>query len=286
MNIFKTTELVNKIVSEVLDFECGIDDELILAVVQVGDNPASNSYIKSKRLMAEKCNVKFNHVRLNENISEEDFKNELSRVKESCTGMLVQLPLPNHLTEDMVNEIISPEKDVDGFHPLNVGKMWTGERCIAPCTAAGIVEIAKWRLGNLEGKNVLIINRSNIVGKPSAKLFLDQNCSVEITHSKSRAMADKIMDADIMVIGIGIDGAINDYMLKKMNDKSTKKLIVDVGINMRNGKLVGDVQRDCYDMINNDLNIEVSSVPGGCGPMTCAMLMKNIVECYKLQNSL
>lgn len=247
-----------------------------LTVIQVGDNPASSVYVKNKNLVAKSLGIKSNTINLSNDIKESDLLDIIDSLNkdESIDGILVQLPLPEHIDENLILESISPDKDVDGFHPLNVGKLNIGKDEMVPATPAGIIELLKYYNVNIEGKHAVIIGRSNIVGKPMAHLLLKNNATVTIAHSKTKNLKDLTKLADILIVAIGKPNFI------KKDDIKENAVVIDVGINRINNKLVGDV--DFNDV--KDKASFITPVPGGVGPMTIAMLMKQTYNAYLNHN--
>ncbi len=245
-----------------------------LAVILVGEDPASQSYVKSKGKDAEQCGFRSTTLRLPESTTEEELLSEIQRLNDDpeVDGILVQLPVPKHINEDRVIEAISAEKDVDGFHPLNVAALWQKRPCVAPCTPKGIMKMLDEHHVEIEGKNAVVIGRSNIVGLPMAKMLLDRNATVTMAHSRTRNLPQIAAQADILVVAVGrprFAGA--DFVKPGVT-------VIDVGINRdpETGKLVGDVDFDAV----KDAALLITPVPGGVGPMTRACLMENTLECY------
>lgn len=241
-----------------------------LAVVLVGDDPASAVYVRQKRRACEEIGIRSVIHRLPADISQQEL---LSLVEEcnhdkSIHGILVQLPLPDGLNEEEVIEAISPAKDVDGFHPINVGRLQIGKGGSIPCTPAGVVELVRRTGTPIEGKHVVVVGRSNIVGKPAATLFLQENATVTICHSRTKDVAAECRRADILVAAVGRPRLVKKDWIKP------GAIVIDVGINRVDGKLVGDVD---FDEVK-DVAGAITPVPGGVGPMTIAMLMKATVE--------
>ena len=245
-----------------------------LDVILVGENPASMSYVRSKIKATEYCGFDGELIQLPETTSQEEL---LRIIRERNTnpavdGILVQLPLPKHIDEQRVIEAIAPEKDVDGFHPTNVAKLWLNQQTIVPCTPMGIMALLEKSGTPLEGQHAVVVGRSNIVGKPIAKLLLDKNCTVTIAHSRTANLGAICREADILVVAVGRPQMITGEMVKP------GATVIDVGINRTaDGKLVGDVDFDSVEPIAG----AITPVPGGVGPMTITMLMHNTIECYK-----
>lgn len=247
-----------------------------LAVVLVGNNAASLSYVKNKDKGCAEVGIKCTTVIKPESISENellDVINELNN-RNDIDGILVQLPLPKHINEKNIISAINVEKDVDGFHPLNVAGLWQKQEHIIPCTPKGIIRMLKSTEISIEGKHAVILGRSNIVGLPISKLLLDENATVTIAHSKTKNLKEITKQADILVVAIGKLGFVTSDMVK---DGCT---IIDVGINRdsNTGKIKGDVNISEDEIINK--NISISPVPGGVGPMTICCLLENTIECF------
>lgn len=245
-----------------------------LEVIIVGDNPASRSYVRGKIKATEYCGFDGELIELPESVSESDLLAEIARLNqdERVDGILVQLPLPKHIDEQKVIDAISPEKDVDGFHPENVARLWLNEPCILPCTPKGIIVLLERAGVELSGKRAVVIGRSNIVGKPVAKLLLDRNCTVTITHSRTQDLPALCREADIVVAAIGRAKMITADYIKP------GAAVIDVGINRTaDGHLVGDVDFEAV----KDIAGYITPVPGGVGPMTITMLMRNTIECFQ-----
>jgi methylenetetrahydrofolate dehydrogenase (NADP+)/methenyltetrahydrofolate cyclohydrolase len=253
-----------------------------LDVILVGQNPASLIYIRNKQRACEKCGIKFVKNELPENISEKELLSLIDKKNKdkNIHGILVQLPLPKHIDVKKVLNTIDFKKDVDGFHPINVGKLSVGELTgpdagILPCTAKGIIKLIKFVLGeNLSGKKAIVIGRSNIVGKPTSYLLLKENCTVKMAHSKTENLKDECKWADIIVVAVGKVGLITADMVK------AGAVVLDVGMNRIEGKWVGDVD---FDKVK-DVAGYISPVPGGVGQMTVACLVENVYEAYERLN--
>lgn len=245
-----------------------------LAVILVGEDPASRSYVKGKEKGCEQVGIYSELIELPETITEERLLAEIDRLNGdgSINGILVQLPLPKHIEEKAIIERISPEKDVDGFHPISVGRMMTGQDTFLPCTPHGIVELVKETNLDISGKHVVVIGRSNIVGKPVGQLFLNENATVTYCHSKTQNMKELSKLADILIVAVGRPKMITADYIKE------GAVVIDVGVNrLETGKLCGDVDFD------NVLNVAgyITPVPKGVGPMTITMLLHNTVESAK-----
>ena len=246
-----------------------------LAVIQVGDNPASTIYVRNKKKACDEAGIKSFEHHLNDDISEEELLKLIKQLNESTGihGILVQLPLPSHIPEQIVLEAISPDKDVDGFHPYNVGKLMVGKGSLLPCTPTGIIELLERSKVKIEGKKAVILGRSNIVGKPLAIMLLQKNATVTICHSKTKNLQDITKRADILVAAIGSPWFVKEDMVKE------GAIVIDVGINRVEKKLVGDVD---FDKVSQKAS-QITPVPGGIGPMTIALLMKNSLTAFKNQ---
>ncbi len=242
-----------------------------LAVVLVGENPASKVYVKNKIKQTKEVGFKSIEHRLEENISEKELLNLVEKLNndKNIQGILVQLPLPKHISSDKILDTILPIKDVDGFHAQNVGKLWSGLNTLVPCTPLGCSILLKKVVKDLSGKNAVIIGRSNIVGKPLAALLLAMNATVTITHSKTKNISEVAKEADILIAAVGIPEMVKKDWVKN------GAVIIDVGINRieRNGEriLVGDVD---YQEVITKVS-KITPVPGGVGPMTIACLLLN-----------
>jgi len=242
-----------------------------LAVIQVGDDPASSVYVNNKKKACAYIGIESLSYELPEETTEEELLSLVERLNQDNTvhGILVQLPVPKHINADKIIQTISPKKDVDGFHPENVGNLVIGEKGFVSCTPAGIIQLLKRSNIEITGKNCVVVGRSNIVGKPMALLMLRENSTVTIAHSKTQNLKDICKTADILIVAIGKPQFITAEYVKE------GAVIIDVGIHRdKNNKLCGDVK---YDEVEPLVNA-ITPVPGGVGPMTIAMLMNNCVE--------
>ncbi len=248
-----------------------------LAVIIVGDDPASKVYVGNKKKACEMTGMRSVEYALPAETTEEELLaliSELNNDKE-INGILCQLPVPKHINEDKIIDAIAPEKDVDGFSAENVGKIWLGKYEISPCTPMGVIELLDYYNIPLEGKNCVIVGRSNIVGKPMAALLLERNATVTVCHSRTKDLTSFTKNADVIVAAVGRANFITADMVKD------GAVVVDVGINrLENGKLCGDVD---FENVKDKVSF-ITPVPGGCGPMTIAVLMKNTLAAYKNQN--
>ena len=244
-----------------------------LAVIQVGNDPASSVYVRNKKLACEYIGIQSLSYELPEETSEEELVGLVQKLNEDPTvnGILVQLPVPAHINADKIIQTISPDKDVDGFHPQNVGKLVIGERGFVSCTPAGIIQLLKRSGIEIAGKHCVVIGRSNIVGKPMALLMLRENATVTVAHSKTHNLKEICQNADILIVAIGKPQFITaDYV-------KDGAVVIDVGIHRdENNKLCGDVK---YDEVAPKASA-ITPVPGGVGPMTIAMLMHNCLESF------
>lgn len=246
-----------------------------LAVIQVGNDPASSVYVRNKKRACEYIGIQSVSYELDENITEDELLNIINKLNEdvSIKGILCQLPLPKHIDEDKVIDAISPEKDVDGFSPQSVGALVIGKKGFLPCTPAGIVQLLKRSNIDIEGKNCVVVGRSNIVGKPMSLLMLRENATVTVCHSKTKDLQEVCKRADILIVAIGKPMFIDDTYVKD------GAVVIDVGIHRdENNNLCGDVN---FEAASQKASY-ITPVPGGVGPMTIAMLMSNCVQAIKM----
>ena len=249
-----------------------------LTVILIGNYAPSQIYVKNKEKAAKEVGINSNVVRYPKEVSEQEV---LEKIKElnndiNVSGILVQLPLPSQISKERIINAINPSKDVDGFHPINVGNLSSGYDAIVPCTPLGCLLLVKKIEKNLSGKHAVIIGRSNLNGKPMAQLLLKENCTVTIVHSKSKNIKSECLKADILVAAVGVANLIKNDWVKEQS------IIIDVGINKLGEKLVGDVE---FESVKEKTKA-ITPVPGGVGPMTIACLLKNTVECFKKINFL
>lgn len=247
-----------------------------LAVILVGDDPASAVYVRNKHKGCLDVGFKSFQIELPKETTEEELVNRIKELNDNpeVHGILVQLPLPKHISEERIINTISPEKDVDAFHPVNVGKILIGNYDFLPCTPAGVMQLLKYYNVNISGKECVVIGRSNIVGKPMALLLLAENGTVTVCHSRTRDLSEVAKRADILVVAIGKAKFVGKEMVKP------GAVVVDVGINRdENGKLCGDVNFSEVE----DVASMITPVPGGVGPMTITMLLKNTLTAAKKQ---
>lgn len=250
-----------------------------LTVIIVGENPASKVYVAGKAKDCAECNIASDVLRLPQDISQQALLEKIAAINadKAVNGLLVQLPLPKHIDEKAVIDAIAPEKDVDGFTPVNVGKMVIGEDCFLPCTPAGCIEMIKTTGVDIAGKDAVVIGRSNIVGKPAALLLTAHNATVTLCHSKTQNLKEKCAKADILVAAIGKAGFVTADMIKP------GAVVIDVGMNRdADGKLCGDVDFAAAQPVAG----YITPVPGGVGLMTRAMLLVNTLKAAKRQHQL
>ncbi|HBI5894696.1 TPA: bifunctional methylenetetrahydrofolate dehydrogenase/methenyltetrahydrofolate cyclohydrolase FolD [Listeria monocytogenes] len=245
-----------------------------LAVVLVGDNQASRTYVRNKQKRTEEAGMKSVLIELPENVTEEKLLSVVEELNEDKTihGILVQLPLPEHISEEKVIDTIGYDKDVDGFHPVNVGNLFIGKDSFVPCTPAGIIELIKSTGTQIEGKRAVVIGRSNIVGKPVAQLLLIENATVTIAHSRTKDLPQVAKEADILVVATGLAKFVKKDYIKP------GAVVIDVGMDRdENNKLCGDVD---FDDVVEEAGF-ITPVPGGVGPMTITMLLANTLKAAK-----
>ena len=248
-----------------------------LTVILIGEDPASKIYVKNKEKFSKEVGVNSEVIRYPQNVEE---KVVLDKIKElnnnkKVSGILVQLPLPKHINKKQVIETILPDKDVDGFHPVNVGNLSSGHDSNIPCTPLGCLLLLKEIEKNLTGKHAVVIGRSNLNGKPMTQLLLKENCTVTVTHSKTKDLKSECNRADIIIAAAGIPKLVKGDWIKK------GAIVIDVGINKTKSGLVGDVDFEQVSKVAK----AITPVPGGVGPMTIACLLNNTVECFKRSNS-
>ncbi len=267
-------QLRNEMKKEVLALKESSNITPHLTVILVGDNPASKSYVKGKQKASNEVGISSELIQLPENTTEQELLTTIEDLNQnnSVHGILVQLPLPSHISEQKVIETIEPEKDVDGFHPISVGRMMTGKDTFLPCTPFGIVTMLKSKNIQIEGQHVVIIGRSNIVGKPVGQLLLNENATVTYCHSRTKDLTSYTEQADILIVAIG-----KAHVIQKQHIKEGA-VVIDVGINrLEDGSLTGDVD---FDSVVERASF-LTPVPKGVGPMTIAMLLKNTIKAAK-----
>ena len=250
-----------------------------LVVILVGEDPGSVSYVTGKAKACELIGIRNTTIRKNESVTETELLELIAGLNsdDSVDGILVQLPLPKHIDEDKIIAAITKEKDVDGFHPLNVASLWLKQECTLPCTPKGIIKMLKSAGVEIQGKRAVVIGRSNIVGLPVAKLLMDENATVTIAHSRTKDLASVTRNAEILVVAIGRPKFVTEDMV------SEGAVVIDVGVNRdpETGKLCGDVD---FTAIKSKASL-ITPVPGGVGPMTITCLMENTIECFLRKHS-
>ena len=251
-----------------------------LAVVILDDQPdsPSHTYVNNKEKAAIKLGFYSEIHRLPESTTQQELMDLVDRLNkdENIHGLLVQLPLPDHIDDEEVTHAISPEKDVDGFHPINIGNLLIGDKCFIPCTPHGCIKMLEYIDYNLEGKNAVVVGRSNIVGKPVSLLLLERNATVTICHSRTKDLGAVCREADVLIVAAGKANMITGDMIKP------GAVVIDVGINRVEGKLVGDVEFESAEKVAS----YITPVPGGVGPMTITMLLLNALHAFKFKHEL
>ena len=270
-------KLKQKLKKQILDIKSNFKTVPTLTVILVGEDPASLIYVKNKEKFSKEIGINSQVIRYPDNIEEKVLLNKIKQLNKNkkISGILVQLPLPKHIDKKKVIETIHPEKDVDGFHPINVGNLSSGYNSKVPCTPLGCLLLVKEVEKNLSGKHAVVIGRSNLNGKPMAQLLLKENCTVTITHSKTKDLKSECNKADIIVVAVGKPLLVKGDWVKK------NAIVIDVGINKTAKGIVGDVDFNEVSKVAK----AITPVPGGVGPMTIACLLSNTVECFKRANS-
>ena len=267
------TELREELKQEVLELKAKYNKAPGLTVILIGDLAPSQIYVRNKEKSAKEIGLKSDIIRYQDSVEEKtvlDKINDLNK-DETVSGILVQLPLPKHIDKQKIIESILPSKDVDGFHPMNVGNLSSGYESSVPCTPLGCYLLIKKIEPNLSGKKAVIVGRSNLNGKPMTQLLLKENCTVTITHSKTKDLKEECLKGDIIIAAVGMPELIQGDWVKK------DAIVIDVGINKTDKGIVGDVAFDEVSRVAKAL----TPVPGGVGPMTIACLLKNTIECFK-----
>jgi len=266
-------ELRQELKSEVSELKAKYNKIPGLTVILIGDMTPSQIYVRNKEKSANEVGLKSEVIKYPEMVEEKTILDKIEELNkdDSVSGILVQLPLPKHIDKQKVIETISPSKDVDGFHPMNVGNLSSGYESSVPCTPLGCYLMIKKIEPNLSGKKAVMVGRSNLNGKPMAQLLLKENCTVTITHSKTKDLKAECLEADIIVAAVGIPELVKADWVKK------DAIVIDVGINKTDKGIVGDVAFDEVSKVAKAL----TPVPGGVGPMTIACLLKNTIECFK-----
>ena len=266
-------ELREELKKEVLQLKSKYNTVPGLTVILIGELAPSKIYVKNKEKSAIEVGLKSEVIRYPETVDEKTVLNKIKELNNdaSVSGILVQLPLPKHINKQKVIETILPSKDVDGFHPMNVGNLSSGYESSVPCTPLGCYLLIKKIEPNLNGKKAVVVGRSNLNGKPMTQLLLKENCTVTITHSRTKDLKAECLEADIIVAAVGIPELVKGDWVKK------DAIVIDVGINKTENGLVGDVAFDEVSKVAKAL----TPVPGGVGPMTIACLLKNTIDCFK-----
>jgi methylenetetrahydrofolate dehydrogenase (NADP+)/methenyltetrahydrofolate cyclohydrolase len=270
-------ELREELKKEVSDLKAKTNKVPGLTVVLIGDMAPSQIYVRMKEKAANEVGLKSEVIRYPEAVEEKTVLDKIDELNKdvSVSGILVQLPLPKHINKQKVIEAIVPSKDVDGFHPVNVGNLSSGYESLVPCTPLGCYLLIKKFEKNLSGKKAVVVGRSNLNGKPMTQLLLKENCTVTITHSRTKDLKAECLEADIIVAAVGIPELVKGDWVKK------DAIVIDVGINKTDKGIVGDVAFDEVSKVAKAL----TPVPGGVGPMTIACLLKNTIACFKRFNS-
>jgi methylenetetrahydrofolate dehydrogenase (NADP+)/methenyltetrahydrofolate cyclohydrolase len=244
-----------------------------LTVILIGDYAPSQIYVKNKEKNAKEVGINSEVIKYSKDILEQEVLNKIKELNDNdaVSGILVQLPLPPQINKEKIINAINPLKDVDGFHPINVGNLSSGYNATVPCTPLGCLLLIKKIEPNLSGKHAVIIGRSNLNGKPMAQLLLKENCTVTIVHSKTKDLKTECLKADILIAAVGVPNLVKSDWVKK------DSIVIDVGINKVGDKIIGDVE---FETIKNKVKA-ITPVPGGVGPMTIACLLKNTLECFK-----
>ena len=269
--------LRQKLKKEIIQIKSSFKSVPGLTVILIGEDPASKIYVKNKEKFSKEIGINSEVIKYPENIEEKEVLSKIIELNKNkkVSGILVQLPLPKHINKQKVIETILPEKDVDGFHPINVGNLSSGYDSKVPCTPLGCFLLLKEVEKNLSGKHAVVIGRSNLNGKPMAQLLLKENCTVTITHSKTKDLKSQCNKADIIIAAVGKPKLVKGDWVKK------NAIVIDVGINKTTDGIVGDVDFNEVSKVAK----AITPVPGGVGPMTIACLLRNTVECFKRANS-
>ena len=265
--------LREKIKKEIISIKNKTNKSPVLTVILVGDFAPSQIYVKNKEKISKEVGINSNVIKYPKDVREEEILKKIKELNndENVSGILVQLPLPDQISKEKVINLIDPLKDVDGFSPINVGNLASGYNAIVPCTPLGCLLLLKKVEKNLSGKHAVIIGRSNLNGKPLAQLLLKENCTVTITHSKTKNLKEECLKADILIAAVGVANLVKKDWVK------SGSIIIDVGINKQGDKIVGDVN---FEEVKDKVKA-ITPVPGGVGPMTIACLLKNTLECFK-----
>ena len=266
-------ELREELKQEVSELNAKYNKVPGLTVILIGDLAPSQIYVRNKEKSAVEVGLKSDVIRYPDSVEEKIILDKIDELNkdDSVSGILVQLPLPKHIDKQKVIETILPSKDVDGFHPMNVGNLSSGYESSVPCTPLGCYLLIKKIEPNLSGKKAVVVGRSNLNGKPMTQLLLKENCTVTITHSKTKDLKAECLEGDIIIAAVGIPELVKGDWVKK------DAIVIDVGINKTDKGIVGDVAFDEVSKVARAL----TPVPGGVGPMTIACLLKNTIECFK-----
>ena len=267
--------LREEIKNEILEIKTKTNKSPGLSVILIGDFSPSQIYVKNKEKNSKEVGINSEVIKYPKEVKESEILEKIQELNNNnnVSGILVQLPLPAHISKEKIINAIKPSKDVDGFHPINVGNLSSGYKAIVPCTPLGCLLLIKKVEKNLTGKHAVIIGRSNLNGKPMLQLLLKENCTVSIVHSKTKDLKSECQKADILVVAVGVANLVKGDWVKK------NSIIIDVGINKVEGKIVGDVD---FEEVKDKVKA-ITPVPGGVGPMTIACLLKNTLECFKVR---
>ncbi len=272
----EAADLRSKLKAEVIGLKKKFNKVPGLTVILIGNFAPSQIYVRNKEKSANEVGLKSEVIKYPENVEEDIILKKIEDLNkdQNVSGILVQLPLPKHIDKKKIIEAISPQKDVDGFHPISVGNLASGYEASIPCTPLGCYFLIKKIEPNLSGKKAVVVGRSNLNGKPMTQLLLKENCTVTITHSKTKDLKSECLRGDIIIAAVGIPKLIKGDWVKKGT------IVIDVGINKTDQGIVGDVDYDEVSKVAKAL----TPVPGGVGPMTIACLLKNTIDCFKRSN--
>ena len=267
--------LREEIKKEILEIKIRTNRSPGLSVILIGDFSPSQIYVKNKEKNSKEVGINSEVIKYPKEVKETEVLEKIRELNnnDNVSGILVQLPLPAHISKEKIINTIKPSKDVDGFHPINVGNLSSGYKAIVPCTPLGCLLLIKKVEKNLTGKHAVIIGRSNLNGKPMAQLLLKEDCTVSIVHSRTKDLKSECQKADILVVAVGVANLVKGDWVKK------NSIIIDVGINKVADKIVGDVD---FEEVKDKVKA-ITPVPGGVGPMTIACLLKNTLECFKVR---
>jgi methylenetetrahydrofolate dehydrogenase (NADP+)/methenyltetrahydrofolate cyclohydrolase len=265
--------LREEIRKEILEIKKKFNKSPSLSVILIGDYAPSQIYVRNKEKNSKEVGITSEVIKYSKEVDESEILKKIEELNnnEDVSGILVQLPLPAHISKEKIINAIKPSKDVDGFHPVNVGNLSSGYKAIIPCTPSGCLLLIQKIEKNLTGKHAVIVGRSNLNGKPMAQLLLKEDCTVTIVHSKTKDLKSECQKADILIVAVGVANLVKGDWVKK------DSIIIDVGINKVADKLIGDVD---FEEVKDKVKA-ITPVPGGVGPMTIACLLKNTLECFK-----